>query len=220
MARPTDQALAVPAKPASGLVATRFDPSRNELEHYSAEPVVAVESREQGCETGKNWHWRGKPNGFWVSVKGEDDWPDWCNAESFGLDRLGICHRVEIAPSANVLHVSGVEAFNAFDARYGRDEKLYPDATYSKRLIDWAAVARDYDGIIIAPYVWEHRFEDWYYGWDCASGVIWNAEAVAAIATEAQRAETGTGSVHEGAGPKGHRPKPVKTVTPQAQEGE
>jgi hypothetical protein len=29
-ARPSDQALAVPAKPASGLVASRFDPSRTE----------------------------------------------------------------------------------------------------------------------------------------------------------------------------------------------
>jgi hypothetical protein len=200
------------------LGASRFDPERMVLEHYSSEPVLRVESRAQGRNDGKDWHWRGKPNGFWVSVKGEDDWPEWCNAEEFGLDRLGICHRVHLVAGANILHVEGADQLVEFDGRYGVIERLSPSSTYEKRLIDWVAVARDYDGIVIAPYVWEHRLDgrisDWYYGWDCASGVIWNAAAIAAIATEARRAETVQhGSVHDSAGPKDIAQTPQPSTT-------
>lgn len=41
-----------------------------------------------------------------------------------------------------------------------------------------------YDGIVITPYVWSMRLDRsafWYYGWDCASGCIWNASAVAEL---------------------------------------
>lgn len=168
-----------------------FDPSRIVLEHYSTKIVSAVRSVSQ--RTGdKDWHWRGKPCGFWVSAKGKDDWPSWCRAEDFATNRLAIRHRVYLMPNANVLLVTGEAELRAFDARYGRDERLRPSSNYSKRLIDWRSVALDYDGIIIAPYVWECRLDppvsDWYYGWDCASGVIWNARAIAAIAqVEAMR---------------------------------
>ena len=47
--------------------------------------------------------------------------------------------------------------------------------------IDWAEVASKYDGIIISPYQWSLRLDMemmWYYGWDCASGCIWNISAI------------------------------------------
>lgn len=48
--------------------------------------------------------------------------------------------------------------------------------------IDWQAVASDHDGIIISPYNWPARHEMiWYYPWDCASGCIWNADAITSI---------------------------------------
>ena len=51
---------------------------------------------------------------------------------------------------------------------------------------NWAPTAAQYAGVIIAPYQWERRLDgdasDWYYGWDCASGCIWNADAIASIA--------------------------------------
>ena len=48
-------------------------------------------------------------------------------------------------------------------------------------IIDWHAVAQAYAGIEIAPYCWSLRFEYeflWYYGWDCASGCVWELSAV------------------------------------------
>ena len=41
--------------------------------------------------------------------------------------------------------------------------------------IDWEAALADWDGELIAPYMWSRRLEYmWYYGWDCASGGTWN----------------------------------------------
>lgn len=40
-------------------------------------------------------------------------------------------------------------------------------------------VAKDYDGIEIAPYQESLRYDlEWYYGWDVASGCIWNFEGI------------------------------------------
>jgi len=38
-------------------------------------------------------------------------------------------------------------------------------------------VSKEYDGIEIAPYQWDARLSlIWYYGWDVASGCIWNLD--------------------------------------------
>ncbi len=45
-------------------------------------------------------------------------------------------------------------------------------------------VAKLYQGIIIAPYCYSIRLDNdcfWYYPWDCASGCIWDATAIAAL---------------------------------------
>lgn len=47
--------------------------------------------------------------------------------------------------------------------------------------VNWPLIATRWDGIIIAPYQWSCRYDDrtfWYYGWDCASGCIWNLHAI------------------------------------------
>ena len=42
-------------------------------------------------------------------------------------------------------------------------------------MIDWKKVASKYDGIEIVPYQPKARMNLlWYYGWDIASGCIWN----------------------------------------------
>ena len=45
-------------------------------------------------------------------------------------------------------------------------------------MLDFLKVMDEYDGIIIAPYQYSCRLMNsstaWYYGWDCASGCIWN----------------------------------------------
>lgn len=50
--------------------------------------------------------------------------------------------------------------------------------------IMWPKVAKEYQGIIISPYQWERRDffgTFWYSGWDCASGCIWDKEAIKSI---------------------------------------
>jgi hypothetical protein len=145
------------------------------LVHYSGAPVIEVRSvRQNGEHSGI-----GKPCGFWLSVDGnEDGWRDWCLGESFGLEHLTHVHDVELAPDAEVLRLHGPAGIDAFTREYHEPS----DRFYGR--INWSRVAERWQGIIIAPYVWSRRLHDgakWYYSWDCASGCIWDARAVAGI---------------------------------------
>jgi hypothetical protein len=117
---------------------------------------------------------RSKPDGLWVSVG--DDWERWCRSESYGWPEH---HRhittVTLAPDANILVISDPEALRAFT----RDHTI--DRWYN---VNWLPTVAAYDGIVIAPYLWECRLEQgvsWYYTWDCASGCIWSLSAVASV---------------------------------------
>jgi len=145
-----------------------------ELVHYSASSELVPESKEQKAKAGR------KPYGLWVSVEGGGayGWKEWGTENSYGC----FDHRftVLLAPDHNVLVTVDL---------YGLHEKyakaLYHDTPYSYEHIAWEDVARDYQGIIIPRYLWEHRFDtrmsDWYYSWDCASGCIWDASAIAGV---------------------------------------
>ncbi len=146
------------------------------LVHYGASPVLQVRSAEQsGDGLGI-----GKPNGLWVSVEGNGDgWREWCIAEEFNLVSLTHVHDVLLAPSANVLRLTDASEIDAFTFQF-----LKSNRQYSLDTIDWNRVARVYQGIIIAPYVWQRRLSrhsGWYYGWDCASGCIWDAATIASV---------------------------------------
>lgn len=137
-----------------------------------------------------------KPVGFWVSVAGEWDWPGWCESEEFNMQGLAVRHDVQLSPSAQILLLSSVEEIDDFTTRYGWSKgKSFaqpglPAHHWVESGIDWHRVAADYDGIIITPYQWERRLErhtSWYYGWDCASGCIWNPNAIASVKPDAWR---------------------------------
>lgn len=138
------------------------------LEHYGSEPLVLDRARSYDQELGY------KPHGFWVSVAGEDDWPSWCRSEGFALNRLGSAAQVTLKPDANVLVISNTVELLAFHEEF----KVAKWSTIE--FIDWPRVSETYDGIIVAPYQRTLRMEiHWYYGWDVASGCIWNLEAIA-----------------------------------------
>lgn len=150
------------------------------LMHYASEPVVFDRSRRYGQNEPSTF---GKPEGFWVSVEGEDDWPSWCRAEGFNLGSLRFAHRVTLAASSNVLRIFTADGLDAFTDRFGalepRDRKY---ATFDLRGIDWRRVADHYGGIVVAPYQYSRRLSlHWYYGWDAASGCVWNPDAVEAV---------------------------------------
>lgn len=148
------------------------------LIHYSSRPLLAVESFPIADQPESF-----KPKGLWVSVEGPDDWKSWCEAEDFPLSNLALQHEVALSESANILRLSSLQEINRFTDLYIAPVKYHISFIDRSRL-DWKNVAGTYDGIIIAPYVWECRLNDlspWYYSWDCASGCIWNANAVKKI---------------------------------------
>ena len=153
-----------------------------QLTHYAGQPLTFDPSRKYGQREPRVF---GKPEGLWVSVDGEDDWPTWCRGEEFCIDQLAVEHAVTLASDANVLHLGIGHDLDAFHGLYAIEtdfERHYRAGSRQSWPIDWRHVAEDYDGIIIAPYRWSHRLKmDWYYGWDAASGCIWNLDAIASM---------------------------------------
>ena len=149
------------------------------LIHFSAEPLGPIESR------GQNRQATGKPTGLWVSVEGDEDgWRDWCLSEDFSLDRLAITSRIELADDAQILRVDSAAGIDELGRLFGVESEYWTGPRPYFDRIDWARVAELYQGIVIAPYIWSRRLNGgafWYYGWDCASGCIWDASAIARI---------------------------------------
>lgn len=127
----------------------------------------------------------GKPVGGWVSVPGGNpSWDEWCRGEQWGLDGLRYRHVYELN-TLTIKHVQTDEQMLAFHREYGVEMRI-GNSRYTKWGIRWRDLAERYDGIVIAPYFWSCRLgplhsrdirsdiSDWYYGWDCASGCIWN----------------------------------------------
>lgn len=116
-----------------------------------------------------------KPSGFWYEVN--KDWRRWCEAESF-LDH-GFVHNVDLGKTS-MLFIDSLAKLDAFHRQFCQGEMHTPD---------WQAVAELYDGIEIAPYQWKRRLAPgflWYYGWDCASGVIWRPKGATVTYTGEQ----------------------------------
>lgn len=145
------------------------------LSHFSTDPVLSVYSVPQRQQDSDYKSCFEKPKGLWISVDGENDWAEWCENN---FDLAPLRHRVYLAEPSKVLWIETCGALIDFRCEYGRDCGRGWNDTY----IDWPKVAEKYSGIIIAPYQWSCRMdENWYYGWDCASGCLWDASAVAGI---------------------------------------
>ena len=102
----------------------------------------------------------------------------------FRLESLRYEHEVKLDPRANILYVTTPDELDEFSQEYAADTKINK-ALPGIRVydIDWPRLYELYDGIIISPYLYERRLGDtvWYYGWDCASGCIWNVEVIKSI---------------------------------------
>lgn len=141
--------------------------------HIGTPGPITVEPRQQVPEPTM------KPKGLWYEVDG--DWRRWCEAEEFGNWQTATVHRVELG-SENMLLIRTLEELDEFNHEWvvteRVDDSLGKPFDYSLG-IRWADVAERWDGIEIAPYIWTRRLEYmWYYGWDCASGVIWRPRGV------------------------------------------
>lgn len=155
------------------------------LLHYSASPFAGPlrsEAQQQGDDC-PSW----KPDGFWVSAgDGEDSWPAYYRRtwpEGTGLDYV---QRVTLHPAARILHLRSAADLDRFTEAFGLTAPAWGGGLRGLGMsmggIDWPQVAAEYQGIVIAPYVYAKRMAlFWYYGWDCASGCIWDADAIASI---------------------------------------
>jgi len=118
-----------------------------------------------------------KPHGFWITDDSDQCWKSWCVDEGFHLHRLTYKHEV-VLDESRVRIIQSEADIVAFTHAY---QQLH----YRRRgdsPIDWPKVAHEYAGVIITPYQWSVRLEfDWYYGWDCAGGVIWDGTAIKSV---------------------------------------
>lgn len=112
-----------------------------------------------------------KPEGFWYGFGNE--WVDWCKYEM--PDRIGkYKYNVDVGDT-NILKIKTLNELKKFNQDY--HSNLF-DNDISMH-IDWVKVASEYDGIEINPYQYQARFDIfWYYGWDVASGCVWNLKNV------------------------------------------
>jgi len=151
------------------------------LIHYADKPLTAVHSVQQG---GADDYRPFKPKGLWVSVEGDDDWPSWCKSEGFALEKLACATEVVLRDAASILWIKDADELDRFSEEYAYDPFAMPLAMRNKMAARWWVVAERWQGIIIAPHIYSRRLSpqhSWYYSWDCASGCIWDGDAVAEL---------------------------------------
>lgn len=128
-----------------------------------------------------------KPRGLWVSddADSESNWETWCRGEDFALQRLTHVHEIEISGYGTIAHLRNARSLDAFHDRYKAEPDWARGLNFAMELIDWRMVVADYQGIVISPYIWERRLDgpanNWYYGWDCASGCLWGPSIVVTL---------------------------------------
>lgn len=166
-----------------------------ELFHYAEKPIQ-LEPRLYlpnpdvflQCDEGM------KPWGLWISIEDfveDQTWLTWCKAEDFHLQRLKCRHKITLKENANVLYMKTHKELIDFSLKYPANDPMdftrhfkYPEQRPYVYRINWKKIKKEYDAIFIAPYLWEARHcmcAVWYYGWDCASGCIWNLDIIESI---------------------------------------
>ena len=108
-----------------------------------------------------------KPKGLWYSCG--DEWIDWVSGEMpEWLAAANYLYEIEI--SDDVYEIVSAKGLRQFENLYG------VPMGGGMLQIDWKKVQDDgWAGIQICPYRGEARYSSmWYYGWDVASGCIWD----------------------------------------------
>lgn len=160
---------------------SRFRRERR-IHNSKLDSIVFIQPDQQPYEEMRAFR---KPRGLWYGIN--QSWVEWCSTEEPGWvhDHL---HEV-ILDHSKILRVTNIKQFNAFEKEFGMidpmikmlEEKMpsFGGFSFGRESIDWHKVAEQYSGLEITPYLWEKRLTSmWYYGWDCASGCVWNANAV------------------------------------------
>lgn len=145
------------------------------LLHYSHKPILKLDERRYPISA----RTIGKPGGLWLSC--DNEWEEWSKEADYNIEGLAYSHPIILLPFAKILRLSSAESIDEFTKQYiaaPRNPLCFDRDTYE---INWAPIKEAYQGIIIAPYQWGCRLSPdtmWYYGWDCASGCIWDLAAI------------------------------------------
>jgi len=120
-----------------------------------------------------------KPVGLWYAVG--FGWLDFTTHAHTSFYQYGdAIHAFEISlDGLNILKITNYDELVEFEKKYAlptnREQMILGDGWD----INWVAVSETYDGIEIAPYIYKARLgHKWYYGWDVASGCIWNTSGL------------------------------------------
>ena len=148
--------------------------------HYTNEVPEQLKNRTQATTP------NAKPSGLWVSdCDRGDGWLAFCESEQFRYTSLKNRLLIDL-DLTDILCLRSVIEIDIFTEEYGQEVEF---GISPKRYIRWAAVASSYKGILISPYQFDRRFDgiasNWYYGWDCASGCIWDTSAILSHAADA-----------------------------------
>lgn len=125
-------------------------------------------------------HWQSKPRGLWFSVEGPEDWKWWCEAENFCIENLKISYELKIKEKSKILWIETEKDIFEMTNKYPMRTRSY-DIFSDTYQLNWKKVKEEYQGIVIPKYFWECRLaleSCWYYGWDCASGCIWDVDCI------------------------------------------
>jgi hypothetical protein len=149
------------------------------LEHYSDATRIDL-TRPTPDQRGA-----AKPVGLWLSVPSDCDWPGFC-VENYPQRLSPERHLVTLRGDADLLVLDSHEAVLGLAARFPDPRSRSVNPRYHDT-VDWAAVAREYDGIVIPTYqrdMWRHIEANWYYTWDCSCACIWNMDAIEGCALD------------------------------------
>tara|TARA_Y100000389_G_C17408616_1_gene489536 strand:- start:649 stop:1170 length:522 start_codon:yes stop_codon:yes gene_type:complete len=127
-----------------------------------------------------------KPSGLWYSCY--DSWYNWMSEEIPDM-LFKYIHKLNIKNNVltdirnknknKLLVIKTLKDFDLFTKNY-KVKTYYKDKGIIKEFIfiDWIKVSNDFGGIEICPYLNKRRNILWYYGFDVASGCIWNLQSI------------------------------------------
>jgi hypothetical protein len=123
------------------------------------------------------------------SQDSEYGWAQWFydNEQDQFYNRLKHKYNVVLQTDAKILFIDTKQKLIEFTDEYKKPDTRYStgtrfscsDETMWESIIDWMQVTSRYDGLLISPYQHSIRWQyKWYYGFDCASGCIWNLSCI------------------------------------------
>ena len=183
--------------------------------HYTDKPLTFRKDFIYQQPTSKynqdDFFWNNKPEGFWFAMESKylqpRSWKKFC--KDLGWDRwLQYSYEINCDKNANYIIIDSLESIIIFSIKYiDRSHKhilldfsledieipFRKNERYFKlreaigiNRINWNAVVKDYQGILVFPYPISHVSPSpdadfcplWYYRLDVPSGCIWDLDSI------------------------------------------